>query len=628
MSVTRPLPESPNLEFERKQAKLLLKELRAGEKSASARMFASHPHAHDRSAAGFTLADTQLTLAREYGFASWPRLRRYFQTADRQRHRVHSNPGSVAGYEYDARAMIEGHAKRRTRIGRLFAEFTPRFFGLTLDEVFSSAVTEDEARHAVARAQGFASWSVLVARATDAMEPRGDGWDFDAHALLFNTLRRADLGALKRVIAQHPALLHPTPRDNARNSGILNAALAAERHAGVEAMRPIMAWLASQGHDVAARRHAQLCGSSFNSPDDVRSMLERGADPAWIAPNGLSVLEHALLRYRNGECVDLIAQRVTLPRAFWIAAGLGNIAAVATFLDSRGKPTPAARAQRPDFIAVGPFGWPSHADAGDETVLFEAAYVAGCNGRVEVLEYLLSRGLSVNSMVWDVSLLALAVDFNWLPQVIECLVSHGADVHLRSPTESMDSPHEMARMHFTRRPWDEACRRTAASCGVNVAAVAAERERRPIPTLSASTELQRVLRLAGDDASRQGQTMVGMEHVFFGLLRAGGHAQYFLSRGAFDDFTQFRDAVLPRVRVSEPDENSVALVRQPDVARAFHDAVQLAADRHDEAAHTMHLLDVLVRPGGGLEPLITQFGGTLSRLREMIDSTMQYDNAQ
>ncbi len=347
MSTTRPLPPTPNLEFERKDAKHLLRQLRADDASALARVQAMHPDARGAAAERFTLADAQLTLAREYGFANWPRLVRYFGTADRQRHRNHSNLGSVAGYEHDARSLLAGHAKRRTRIGRMLAEYIPRFFGVPLDEVFRAAVTEDEAKHALARDAGFPSWTALVASANDAVEQHGDAWAIDPARLAITALHRVDLPQLQHVVRDHPALLHPTQRETARNGGLLNFALGAERERGVDAMRPIMAWLGSHGHDIAARRTAQLCGSSFMSAADVRSLLERGADPAWVAPNGLSVLEHALLRYQSGECVDLIAQRVIPPRALWIAAGLGDVERVATFLDASGTPTADARGHRP-----------------------------------------------------------------------------------------------------------------------------------------------------------------------------------------------------------------------------------------------------------------------------------------
>lgn len=58
--MSRDLPDRPNLDHLKKQAKALLRKLRE----------------HDAAA---TLADAQHALAREYGFASWPKLKTHLQ---------------------------------------------------------------------------------------------------------------------------------------------------------------------------------------------------------------------------------------------------------------------------------------------------------------------------------------------------------------------------------------------------------------------------------------------------------------------------------------------------------------------------------------------------------------------
>lgn len=65
----RRLPDRPSLEQLRKQAKDLLRAARAGDASANARIAAIR-NAGERP----MLSDSQLALAREYGFASWSRL--------------------------------------------------------------------------------------------------------------------------------------------------------------------------------------------------------------------------------------------------------------------------------------------------------------------------------------------------------------------------------------------------------------------------------------------------------------------------------------------------------------------------------------------------------------------------
>jgi hypothetical protein len=74
------LPQSPDLEQERKRAKELLRSLRAGDGVAVARLRSNHPRfAHVTpgalAATEIKLSDAQWVIAREYGFPSWPALR-------------------------------------------------------------------------------------------------------------------------------------------------------------------------------------------------------------------------------------------------------------------------------------------------------------------------------------------------------------------------------------------------------------------------------------------------------------------------------------------------------------------------------------------------------------------------
>jgi hypothetical protein len=72
----RELPANPNITHLKGQAKDLQRAVRAGDRSAIARVHASHPAPDNRDGDGFSLRDAQLTLAREYGFESWNDLNR------------------------------------------------------------------------------------------------------------------------------------------------------------------------------------------------------------------------------------------------------------------------------------------------------------------------------------------------------------------------------------------------------------------------------------------------------------------------------------------------------------------------------------------------------------------------
>src|SRR5262245_42782070 len=81
VSVAR-LPENPNVEHLRKQAKDLIRAYRDADASAFERLRASLPAAAGKSgleiaAMGLRLHDAQSCVAREYGFPSWINLKNY-----------------------------------------------------------------------------------------------------------------------------------------------------------------------------------------------------------------------------------------------------------------------------------------------------------------------------------------------------------------------------------------------------------------------------------------------------------------------------------------------------------------------------------------------------------------------
>ncbi len=82
------LPENPNLDHLRRQARTLLRQFRTADANALALLRAHHPHPHDPP----RLADAQLVVARSYGFPSWPALRRHLDAVGRFARSPHTTP--------------------------------------------------------------------------------------------------------------------------------------------------------------------------------------------------------------------------------------------------------------------------------------------------------------------------------------------------------------------------------------------------------------------------------------------------------------------------------------------------------------------------------------------------------
>jgi ankyrin repeat protein len=70
----RPLPSNPNLDKQRKLAKALARDYWRGKSEATERVRALHPK--PPAPENFLLSDAQLVIARSYGFAGWPHLKR------------------------------------------------------------------------------------------------------------------------------------------------------------------------------------------------------------------------------------------------------------------------------------------------------------------------------------------------------------------------------------------------------------------------------------------------------------------------------------------------------------------------------------------------------------------------
>jgi ankyrin repeat protein len=79
-TVSRGLPPRPHLDVPKREARALLKQLLAKERTALERILRRHPKFHETEQASimameFRLSDAQLVIAREYGFSNWAALK-------------------------------------------------------------------------------------------------------------------------------------------------------------------------------------------------------------------------------------------------------------------------------------------------------------------------------------------------------------------------------------------------------------------------------------------------------------------------------------------------------------------------------------------------------------------------
>jgi len=556
MSGFKPLPARPNLEFEHKAARKRLRAMRQANPEAK-------------------LADAQLAIAREYGFASWPKLVRYFEAAHRyiNEHRL---PNQPQYYEHEARVLPD-----QLRAGRHFAtssvaSFVPRLYGLSPDELKRAQLTEDEARHVVVRREGFAGWQDMLDRSEELRQ--------------------------RRARREPPKSIDPRSIPHADDAGSLDTIIS--RHPG--------------------QLNEFLCGGMGMKPGTVRRLIERGADPEWVTPAGVPVLEHALLRYWNGEAVDVLAERVRRPRhALWIAAGLGDVEGVAKFLDANGRPTADARHIEPDFVAAG-LGLMTHPEPGADEILMEAFFIACCNGRTSVIEYLAKRGFDVNTMIWESPMLNVAVGNAWTP-VVASLLRSGADPDVRGRQPDASAREIASELFGQSREWQQRMWSILELLRLDPARILAERDARPAPEPIVVPELTECLELAGDDAAREGRQRIEPENLLWGMLRSDrstGHRLFLRASGM--EHVRFRRDHDTRLLASDDRIQRPALPLSDNSRSVLSTASGIARERRSDVLTSAHVLKALFRgEHGGYAPLLlARYGGSDDVLNHEFERAM------
>jgi len=362
-------------------------------------------------------------------------------------------------------------------------------------------------------------------------------------------------------------------------------------------------------------------------PETVRWLLGRGANPNWMPPNGITVLEHAIARYRNGASVDVIAGRVRPRAALWIAAGLGDVAGVRSFVAGKGRLTRAARLNRPDTIAMGViFGTlPPHAEADDLEIMWEAFLIASWNERWSTMDALLEAGLPIDHAPFGWPLLLDAVG-NLIVPLAEYLVSRGADLDREwgSPVNGSARSHVRSLVENLHDPSEDNVRRMLEICNAGtveeiLAKVDTKRQSPPPP----EERTVRAMQLAADDAARQGQSVVTTENMLVGLLRVedGLFADFLMGSGT--DMPTLRSMIGARLL---PDEDPLAGQELPadSVAEAAVRAAATEADaRRRESVSPMHLLaGILSQQSGPGARLLTEVGTIETRMWETLKSGM------
>ncbi|MGA2601808.1 MAG: ankyrin repeat domain-containing protein, partial [Bryobacteraceae bacterium] len=387
-----------NLEQQKKQARDLLRAIRSGNADAISRLRRHHTRwaAIDEGAVRqlVSLHDAQFVLAREQGFASWPKLKAYAEPSAQSRH----TRLFVADLAWIA-DRVHGLLRTRNSAGpaalEQIREWHPRFSDRSDDEIRQAPFTENDARLVYAREHGFETWDDLVTRvsllASNAAAASGEPF-----MAAFDALRSGDVAGFEALLRGNSRL---ASERGTNGNTLLNLAVSvAAKPDWKGGMSPIATLLAA-GSDVNEgndRGWTPLHAAAYaNKPEIAALLIEKGAalDAEAHGAGGTPLI--VALFWGHREVADLLSRHSVAPNNLRAAAGLGIPELVDACFNPDGTLTPEACAARGFYRPHS--GFPDWQPATDpREVLDEALVWASKSNRVLVLERLVRAGARVN----------------------------------------------------------------------------------------------------------------------------------------------------------------------------------------------------------------------------------------
>jgi ankyrin repeat protein len=363
----RNLTARPNLEQYKKQAKHLVKSLALGDPQALARIKRHHPRFHkllepNLRSASFALTDSQLVIAREHGFESWPKFAHHIETLNLIRSLASLADPVAAFIEV---ACVPRHSSHGSGTLEHAEMILARYPQVATSSIYTSAILADEAS-----LRSFLSRDPKSATATGGPY----GWDALTY-LCFSRYLKLDHQRSDTFVATARTLLdagasantgwyetidHPDPRPE-WESAIYGAAGIA-RHPGLTRLllergadpndeetpyhvpetydNTVMKILLESGKLNALSLTWMLVRKTdWHDEQGLRLLLESGADPNAMTKWGDNALHHAIRRDNSSKMIELLLDHAADP-------------ALKNTRDGRSATAMAARRGRGDVLAL------------------------------------------------------------------------------------------------------------------------------------------------------------------------------------------------------------------------------------------------------------------------------------
>ncbi len=196
-----------NLDQQKKQARELLREIRAGNEHAISRLRRQHNRwaTVDEITARQQVAlhDTQFVLAREQGFASWTRLKAYAEPSSASRH-TRLFVADISWITERVHGLLETRRSAGPAALEQIREWHPRFADLTDEEIRQAKFTEEDARLVYAREHGFETWNELANRVNLLASKTDTGTE--PFMAAFRALQSCNIAGLEALLRTNPQL--------------------------------------------------------------------------------------------------------------------------------------------------------------------------------------------------------------------------------------------------------------------------------------------------------------------------------------------------------------------------------------------------------------------------------------
>jgi ankyrin repeat protein len=438
-----------NIEQQEKQARELLRAIRSGNADALDRLRRHHARwvALDEGSVRqlVSLHDAQFVLAREQGFASWPKLKAYAEPSSRSRH-ARLFVADMAWITDRVHGLLRTRYSAGPAALEQIREWHPRFSEKSDEEIRQAPFTEEDARLVHAREHGFETWDDMTSRvnllasipATATTEP---------FMAAFAALQSGDVAGFEALLRTNPRL---ASERGTNGNTLLNLAVSfagkPDRKGGLS---PIEALLeagsdVNEGND---RGWTPLHAAAYaNKPKIAALLIEKGAalDAEAHGAGGTPLI--AALFWGHREVADLLGRYSTAPGNLRAAAGLGLPALVDACVNPDGTLTPEACAARGFYRPHSGFpDW--QPSTGRQEVLDEALVWACKSDRLVVLERLVKAGARLNADPYRGTPLIWAAACN-RKETVAWLLDHGANIDQKATFGGLTHGQGVTALHM------------------------------------------------------------------------------------------------------------------------------------------------------------------------------------